>query len=263
MDKPHTSSTNGRLWGERAADWSTIQESQCRPVYEAILARTLTTLGIPYLDAGCGSGMAAQIAASLGAHISGLDASQPLLDIAKTRVPAGDFHRGELEDLPFPSATFDLITGFNAFQYAANPARALGEARRVARPGATIVIMTWGEPAGMPAAQLVAALKPLLPTPPPGAPGPFALSDRDALTAFATGAGIKPFEIIDIDCPWVYTDLATALRGLGSSGVAARARENSSSEAVDQAHATALAPFKQQDGSYTIAATFRCLFARA
>jgi SAM-dependent methyltransferase len=263
MDKPRTSTANGRLWGERAADWAAIQESQCRLVYENVLARTLTTAGMAYLDAGCGSGLAAQIAGGLGAKVSGLDASDSLLAIAKTRVPAGDFRQGELEDLPFPDAGFDLITGFNAFQYAADPARALDEARRVARPGGTVVIMTWGEPAGMPAAQLVAALKSLLPAPPPGAPGPFALSDRAALSAFAVGVGLNPFEIIDIDCPWRYPDLATALRGLGSSGVAARAREHSGTEAVDQAHAAALAPFKLDDGSYRIAATFRCLFAKA
>jgi hypothetical protein len=70
-------------------------------------------------------------------------------------------------------------------------------------------------------------------------------------------------ELMDVDSPWVYADLATALRGLGSSGVAARAAGNSSKEAVDAAHAAALVPFVQADGSYRVGATFRCLVTRA
>jgi hypothetical protein len=72
-----------------------------------------------------------------------------------------------------------------------------------------------------------------------------------------------PEEVDDIDCTWSYPDLATALRGLGSSGVAMRARENSGGEAVDQAHMAALEPFRQAEGSYRICATFRWLIARA
>ena len=42
--------------------------------------------------------------------------------------------------------------------------------------------------------------------------------------------------------------LETAMRGLRSSGVAARAIEHSSVEAVDAAHEKALAPFRREDG---------------
>jgi SAM-dependent methyltransferase len=261
--KPTTSAVNGKLWGSSAEDWAGIQEQTCRPVYEAVFAKIGVALGTQYLDAGCGAGMATQIAAGLGARVFGLDAAEPLLEIARRRVPAGDYRLGELEQLPFADATFDLVTGFNSFQYAADPKSALGEARRVAKPGAPVVIMTWGRPEGMEAASLVAALRPLMPPPPPGAPGPFALSDETALRAFAEAAGLTPVELMDVDSPWVYADLATALRGLGSSGVAARAAGNSSKEAVDDAHATALAPFVQADGSYRIGATFRCLITKA
>jgi SAM-dependent methyltransferase len=216
-----------------------------------------------YCDVGCGSGWAAQIAARLGARVSGLDASESLLSIARERVPEGDFRIGEMEELPYPGQSFDLVTGFNAFQYAANPLAALGEAKRVARSGGQVVIVTWGMPQGMEAASLVEALKPLLPPPPPGAPGPFALSEDQTLRAFAIRAGLSPEEVDDVDCTWSYPDLAAALRGLGSSVVAMRARENSSAVAVDQAHMAALAPFRQANGTYRICAKFRWLIARA
>lgn len=261
--KPRTSEINSRLWGTRARDWADIQEAACRPVYLAVFDRVQPGSGTAYLDAGCGAGMASQLAAERGARVTGLDAADNLLAIARTRVPNGDFRVGELESLPFPDHAFDLITGFNSFQFAGNPSVALAEAKRVAKPGAIVGIVTWGNPEGMEAASLLAALRPLLPPPPPGAPGPFALSDEAALRAFAAGAGLDPVEVFDVDSPWQYPDLATALRGLKSSGVAVRAVENSSEDDVDSAHSRALAPFRQSDGSYRIGATFRCLLARA
>jgi SAM-dependent methyltransferase len=260
--KPRTAAVNGRLWGARAGDWADIQEGTVRPVYEAVLERTRVKSGTRYLDVGCGAGMAAQIAAARGAHVSGIDAAAALLEIARRRTPAGDFRWGDLEELPFEDHSFDVVTGFNSFQYAGNPAVALAAARRATRPGGAVVIVTWGDPEGMEAASLVAAVRPLMPPPPPSAPGPFALSDEAALRKFAADAGLEPVEVFDVDSPFVYADEATAIRGLNSSGVAARAMENASEQTVTQAHAEALAPFRQPDGSYRIKATFRCLLAQ-
>lgn len=260
--KPSTCAVNGRLWGARAQDWAEIQEGKCLPVYVAAFDAVGVKPGAKYLDAGCGAGLAAQIAAERGAQVFGVDASTNLLEIARRRVPTGQFELSDLESLPYPDGGFDLVTGFNAFQYAGNPDKALREAQRVTRPHGHVVIVTWGDPEGMEAASLLGALRPLLPAPPPGAPGPFALSDERALRDFAHSAGLGPVEVFDVDCPWRYPDLTTALRGLRSAGVGVRAIENSSEEAVDRAHSQALAPFCRKDGSYRIAATFRCLLSR-
>lgn len=260
-DRPRTAAQNGRLWGARAQDWADVQEKQFSAAYDAVFDACGVGRDTRYCDVGCGSGMAAMLASGRGAVVSGLDAAESLLAIARSRVPSGDFRVGDLEELPFPDAQFDLVTGFNAFQFAADPIRALAEARRIAKPDGHIVVMTWASPEGMAAAALVAALKPLLPPPPPGAPGPFALSDPGALRALAQSAGLRPLEIFDVVCHWQYPDLATALRGLASSGVAVRAAETSGAEAVNEAHAAALAPFRQGHGGYRIGASFRWLLA--
>ena len=260
--KPRSSPVNGRLWGARAHDWANIQEGTVNAVYEAVLERAKVGPDTRYLDIGCGAGGAVQLAAARGARVSGIDAADTLLAIARERTPEGDFHIGDLETLPFDDATFDVVTGFNSFQYAANPAVALGEARRVTKAEGVIVVMTWGVPEGMQAAALVAALRPLLPPPPPGAPGPFALSDEATLRAFAASAGLTPIEVFDVDSPWAYPDETIAVRGLNSSGVSTRAMENSSEAAVSEAHRQALAPFRVADGSYRIGASYRCLLAR-
>jgi SAM-dependent methyltransferase len=252
---------NGRLWGARARDWSEIQEGQFRSAYEAVFDWYGLKTGAAYCDVGCGSGMAAQLADARGAAVSGIDAADKLLAIARARVPGGDFRLGDLERLPFADRSFDIVTGFNAFQFAADPVAALREARRVAKPTGRVVVMTWGTPDGMEAASLVTALKPLLPPSPPGAPGPFALSDPAALRDFATRAGLVPLEIHDVPCVWRYASLDRALRGLGASGVAVRAAELAGQTAVDRVNATALRPYRKNDGSYQLQAAFRWLAA--
>ena len=74
--KPRTAEINGRFWGARARDWADIQEGACRPVYLAVFDRVGLRSGTVYLDAGCGSGMAARIAAERGVRVSGLDAAE-------------------------------------------------------------------------------------------------------------------------------------------------------------------------------------------
>ena len=130
-----TAEVNGVLWGTRSADWAQLQEGQCQPVYEAVLERLSVGPGTALLDAGCGAGMASQMAASRGARVTGVDASEALLAIARQRVPDGTFGCSDLETLPFADASFDAVTGFNSFQYAGNPGKALAEARRVTKPG--------------------------------------------------------------------------------------------------------------------------------
>ncbi|MCX7287763.1 MAG: class I SAM-dependent methyltransferase [Rhodobacterales bacterium] len=258
-----TATVNGVLWGTSARDWAQIQEGQFKAGFEAVLHHCDVGPGTDYLDAGCGAGMAAMLAAGRGARVSGFDAAEALLAIARERVPDGDFRTADLESVPFADASFDVVTGFNAFQFAGDPVRALSEARRVARPGGKVVVMTWGDPEGMEAAAIVGALRPLLPAPPPGAAGPFALSDRLKLQRLAEAAGLTPEDVVDVHTHWSYPDESTALRGLGSSGVAARARGLVGAEALDAAHLAALAPFRQVDGGFRIQASCRFLVARA
>ena len=260
--KPLSSPINGRLWGARARDWADFQERQVEPVYAAALERTGVGSGVRYLDVGCGAGAAARLAAARGARVFGIDAAEAMIAIARENTSSGAFEVGDLEALPFADAAFDVVTGFNAFQYAANPVVALREAGRVTRDGGAIVVMTWGPPEGMPAASMVRALGPLLPTPPPGAPGPFALSDEATLRAFVADAGLTPVEVFDVACQWAYPDEATAIRAFNSAGVATRAMEHSGEAAVTEAHRAALAPFRQADGRYLVDASFRCLLAR-
>ncbi|HET8909622.1 MAG TPA: methyltransferase domain-containing protein [Ktedonobacterales bacterium] len=261
-----SAAVQGPLWGARAHDWSTLQESTFLPIYNAVLQRTGVGPGVGVLDVGCGAGLFLQQAARLGARVTGLDAAQPLLDIAADRTPEGRFLQGDIEQLPFDDHIFDIVTGFNSFQYAANRAHALAEARRVTRPGAPVVVAIWGSEEDCEAAGYIYALGRQLPPPPPGAPAapsPFALSVPGALRALVESVGLTAGEEADVACPWVFPDEETALRALTSSGQAVRSINATGESAVRAAILEAIAPYRTADGGYVLRNTFRYLVASA
>jgi ubiquinone/menaquinone biosynthesis C-methylase UbiE len=59
-------------------------------------------------------------------------------------VPEAALRVGPIEQLPWPNESFDLVTGFNAFQFAADFVAALAEAGRVTRSGGRVAICNWG-----------------------------------------------------------------------------------------------------------------------
>lgn len=258
-----TANIQSELWGPRARDWAEIQEGTVAPLYEAVLHKIGLSPGAMLLDIGCGAGMFCQLAATHGAQVSGLDATESLLAIARERVQHGDFRRGEMEEMPYTDQQFDVVTGFNAFQYAGDRVKALREACRVARPGAPVVIAVWGKAEDCQAGAYVAALGSLLPPPPPSAPGPWALSQEGALEALATEAGLTPAKVVEVDCPWVYRDEETALCGLLSAGPAIRAIQQAGELAVRDVVAQAIAAFKTPYGGYEMQNKFRYLMATA
>jgi ubiquinone/menaquinone biosynthesis C-methylase UbiE len=84
------------------------------------------------LDVACGTGWMTQ---HLPGEIVGLDASESMLEIARDRVPDGEFVVGDALSLPFPDGSFDrLVTGhFYGHLEEADRVRFLDEARRVSR----------------------------------------------------------------------------------------------------------------------------------
>jgi SAM-dependent methyltransferase len=253
----------GDLWSVRARDYAEIQEEHFRPLYESVSQRPELAKARSSLDVGCGPGLAAQVFAQKIADVSGIDASATFIEIAHERLPGRNFRVGEMEALPFADRSFDVVTGFNAFQYAAAPINALREARRVAQLDGVIVIAIWGLPEVCEAAGHLKALGALMPPPPSGAPGPFALSDETKLRALASEAGLTPIAVVDVECPWTYPNLDIALRGMLSAGPAERAIRNSGMERARDAVADAIAPYRKPSGEYRLNNTFRYLIARA
>jgi ubiquinone/menaquinone biosynthesis C-methylase UbiE len=253
----------GALWGAAAKDWADLSEPTATPVYEAAFDIIGITTGTRLLDVGCGAGLALQLARKRGAVVSGLDASAQLLDVARARLPEADLRQGDVEELPFADEAFDAVTAFNSVQYATDPVQALGEVKRVAASGAPVTVATWGDPDRCEARAILAAVGALLPPPPPGAGGPFALAVPGALEALVEDAHLSAQRAIEVPTPFVYTDLATAVRANLSSGPARAAIERAGVERACDAITAALNQFVQADGTVRLDNVFRLVIARA
>jgi SAM-dependent methyltransferase len=96
------------------------------------------------LDVGCGTGAFCAFAASRGALVAGADAAADRIASARERVPDGDFEVALMEQLPWTDGAFDVVTGFNAFQYALDVPAALAEAARVSR--GLLAVCKYGNP---------------------------------------------------------------------------------------------------------------------
>ena len=257
-----TAAIQGPLWSARADDWASIQEPLMRPAFEAGLGALEVGPEMRLLDVGCGSGLALRLAADRGADVSGLDASEGLLEFARGRVPGAPLVQGELEELPFGDESFDAVTGFNSFQYAARPAVALTEAVRVLAPGGRVLYLNWAPPEQCEAAAYLAAIGKLLPPPPPGAPGPFALSSAEAITAVFDEAGLEVVSTADVTCVWSYPDEQTAVAGLMAAGPIVRAIQHAGEAAAHEATVAFLRSFRAADGGYRITNVFRYAVGR-
>jgi SAM-dependent methyltransferase len=258
-----SAAVQGELWSERADDWANLMEPTEAALHLAGLDQLAVGPGISLLDVGCGSGAVLRIAADRGADVTGIDASPALAAHARRRVPGSRVEVGDIQFLPFEDASFDVVTGFNSFQYAADRGAALREARRVLRDDGRLLMAVWGRPEQCDGETVLDAVRPLLPPPPPGAPGPFALSEDGALAALLEAAGFETLIVADVSTPFEYADESTYLRAWAAPGPCVMAARQAGQEAFDKAVVDAGAPFRRADGSYRLDNIFRFAVARA
>ena len=252
----------GPLWGARPADWALTEDLQV-PTYEAALDRVRIEAGARVLDVGCGAGAFPRLVAGLGAEPHGIDASESLIAFARSRVPDADLRVGEMEALPWDDDMFDLVTGFNSFFFADDMVAALREARRVAKPGAPVVVQVWGahERCDLEAMKQVA--RPFLPPRPAGAPPDPDLSRPGALEALAVRAGLIPETDFDVTWAYEYRDAGSLGRAMVAvAGLAALAGADREDE-LRTAIVDGLARYRRPDGSYRLSNEYHCLIARA
>jgi SAM-dependent methyltransferase len=258
-----SAAVQGELWGARARDYADLQEPQLLPLFVDAIRRTGIRPGSAVIDVGCGPGGFCRLAAETGAPIVGIDASEALVEIARERVPSARFDVGDMQFLPYEDDSFDVVTGFNSFQYAADRVAALREARRVARTRGIVHVVVWGREEHTELVAALRALAPLLPPAPPGAPGPFALSYPGALEALMTQAGLTPTNDGYIELTFEYPDETALLKGNNSNGPVVLAERTSGEAAVTTAIRNAFAPFRTASGAYRIETEWRYVTARA
>jgi demethylmenaquinone methyltransferase/2-methoxy-6-polyprenyl-1,4-benzoquinol methylase len=101
------------------------------------------------LDVCCGTGDIALRLAVAGAEVTGLDFSEPMLEVARQRPSAGlkvQFQQGDAQDLPFANNRFQAVTVGYGLRNLKHWERGLEEMYRVAAPGGRILVLDFGKP---------------------------------------------------------------------------------------------------------------------
>jgi hypothetical protein len=132
---------------------------------------------------------------------------------------------------------------------------------RVLKPGGKLIAMIWGNKDDCEAASYLKAVGGLLPPPPPGAPGPFALSENSLLEHILRETGFNILKSTDIDSVWDYETAEIALKGLIAAGPVARAIDHSGFDKVYETVAEAIQPFIKANGHVIYHNKFRIIIA--
>jgi SAM-dependent methyltransferase len=244
----------GELWSNDPQAWAETAEGRIRPLYERLDLAPGTRL----LDAGCGAGLFAALAAQRGAEVVGLDAAPGLIEYARHRRPAARYVVDDLEHMPFGDGAFDVVTGFNSVLYAADPRRALAEIARVSAPSGRLVV-TVG--AGPEQAESAALINPLAPHDEVPDLSRLDFADADAVRSALLDAGFASVSITDIAFDVDFESADDAVAAQLPAGPVAAAVRHSGRAAVEVALRSFFAPRTRADGTVRMRLVFRCYFA--
>ena len=90
--------------------------------------------GQSLLEVGCGTGHNLEFFSELGLNVTGIDSSEPMLQIAAKRLgPDVRLLLGEANRLAFDNNSFDIVILITVLEFLSDPAGALKEAARVSR----------------------------------------------------------------------------------------------------------------------------------
>lgn len=144
------------------------------------------------LDVGCGTGVVAITAARLGAHVTGLDLTPELLERARENSDVAgveiDWREGDVENMPFSDAAFDVVLSQYGHMFAPRPDVAVAEMLRVLKSGGTIAFSTW--PPELFIGRVFALVARYMPPPPAGVSPPPQWGDPN-LVRDRLGAAVK------------------------------------------------------------------------
>lgn len=105
------------------------------------------------LDVGCGTGaLAVALAQALPhAEVSGVDPSATFIDLASARSasPRLRFDRGDAQELPYATASFDHVLSQLVLNFVPDPRQAVAEMKRVTRAGGVVSACVWDYGQGM------------------------------------------------------------------------------------------------------------------
>jgi SAM-dependent methyltransferase len=190
----------GRYWAAHAERFDASMAGYRLPFLDAARIED----GDRVLDIGCGTGQTtrdAALRAGTGGAL-GVDLSGQMIDVARMlavleAVPNVRFERADAQIHPFPAGRFDIVISRTGAMFFGRPDAAFANLANALRPGGRLALLCW-QPARrnewFRAFYTTLTGAPELPTPPPGTPGPFSMSDPAQVRTLLRSAGFVDIE---------------------------------------------------------------------
>lgn len=101
--------------------------------------------GQKILDVGCGAGFLTNALAEKGFSVTGVDISSDSLRVARLydKTQTVQYVSADAYALPFPDASFDIVTSMDFLEHVDDPERAIRECARVLKPGGQFFFHTF------------------------------------------------------------------------------------------------------------------------
>jgi SAM-dependent methyltransferase len=215
MSKPEAERDWGNQYRLVASErWKAKSAAMGQPATDALVEYAQPKAGMHVIDLASGTGEPAiTLARRVGpqGHVTAIDLSADLLEIAEKRAHSRALmnfstHKADAHALPFANNSFDLGTSRFGVMFFRDPQKALGELRRVLRPGARACFLAWGsfdQPYWSSTVGTVHRLigGPLLSS---DGPNPFRFASSGSLSDVLRAAGFDCVEEQTRSVPWTW-----------------------------------------------------------
>jgi ubiquinone/menaquinone biosynthesis C-methylase UbiE len=203
------------MWAGVAHGWAEhadYADARGASVTERMLAEAGVAAGERVLELACGPGGLGIAAAELvgpDGEVVLSDVAAEMIAVAGARAAARGLSNVttlqlDLEEIDQADASYDVVLCREGLMFALDPATACAEIARVLRPGGRLSVAVWGPRERNPWLGLVfdaISAEVGIPLPPPGLPGPFALSDAAQLRGLLAGAGFADVSVGELEAP--------------------------------------------------------------
>jgi hypothetical protein len=124
-----------------------------------------------------------------------------------------------------------------------------------------LVIGIWDKPEYCDATNILKAINNLLPPPPPGTAGPFALSEDGMIESICRSIDLKLIYQTRVSCPNLYYNMKDGIRSFIGTGPAAAALNVFPQKKVERVIASALRPYHLTENIYHLQNSFLLFIA--
>ncbi|MDM7938822.1 MAG: class I SAM-dependent methyltransferase [Methanothrix sp.] len=137
-------------WDESSLDYDSfhghgIKSQEERDAWKSAFETVLPKGRLKILDVGCGTGEISLLLAEMGHQITGIDLSDKMLSIARSKAKASQlsaqFVKGDAESLKFDDESFDTVINRHLLWTLPHPDLALLEWKRILRKEGQVVLI--------------------------------------------------------------------------------------------------------------------------